>query len=449
MPSILVIDDEPGIRTTVKDILEDERYGVTLAEDAIVGLDLMEKLSPDLVLLDVWLPRMGGIEALEEIKKRRPELEVVVISGHATIDMAVRTLKLGAFDFIEKPLSIDRLLATCRNALAMAGLRKENRRLRNAAGEEEEIVGGSIAATAVRGLIEQAANSDARVLITGENGSGKELAARLIHRLSSRADRPFVAVNCAAMPDSLIESELFGHERGAFTDAHSRRRGRFEAADGGTLFLDEVADLSPAAQAKLLRVLQEMRFERLGGEQTIDVDVRVLAATNKDIKAEIAAGRFREDLYFRLAVVPIRMPSLRERPADIGVLARAFIGKDRSLSQEAIEALSARPWPGNVRELRNAVERLRVLCDDEPIGPEAVARVLGLAQEKVQRPESDLPDRYLDLGLAEAKELFEREYLSWKLRESGYNVPRTAETIGVYPSGLHARIKKLGIELEK
>ena len=449
MPSILVIDDEPGIRTTVKDILEDERYGVTLAEDAIVGLDLMEKLSPDLVLLDVWLPRMGGIEALEEIKKRRPELEVVVISGHATIDMAVRTLKLGAFDFIEKPLSIDRLLATCRNALAMAGLRKENRRLRNVAGEEEEILGTSIAATAVRGLIEQAAASEARVLITGENGSGKELAARLIHRLSSRADRPFVAVNCAAMPDSLIESELFGHERGAFTDAHSRRRGRFEAADGGTLFLDEVADLSPAAQAKLLRVLQEMRFERLGGEQTIDVDVRVLAATNKDIRAEIAAGRFREDLYFRLAVVPIRMPSLRERPADIGVLARAFIGKDRSFSLEAIEALSARPWPGNVRELRNAVERLRVLCDDEPIGPEAVARVLGLVQERSERHDSDIPDRYLDLGLSEAKELFEREYLSWKLRESGYNVPRTAETIGVYPSGLHARIKKLGIELEK
>ncbi|HUX37787.1 MAG TPA: sigma 54-interacting transcriptional regulator, partial [Rectinemataceae bacterium] len=219
--------------------------------------------------------------------------------------------------------------------------------------------------------------------------------------------------------------------------------------DGGTLFLDEVADLSPAAQAKLLRVLQEMRFERLGGEQTIDVDVRVLAATNKDIRAEIAAGRFREDLYFRLAVVPIRMPSLRERPADIGVLARAFIGKDRSFSLEAIEALSARPWPGNVRELRNAVERLRVLCDDEPIGPEAVARVLGLVQERSERHDSDIPDRYLDLGLSEAKELFEREYLSWKLRESGYNVPRTAETIGVYPSGLHARIKKLGIELEK
>ena len=449
MPSILVIDDEPGIRSTVRDILEDERYNVSLAEDAVVGLDLLERNSPDLVLLDVWLPRMGGIEALEEIKRRRPELEVVVISGHATIEMAVRTLKLGAFDFIEKPLSIDRLLATCRNALAMAGLKKENRRLRNVAGAEEEILGESIAAAAVRGLIEQAAASEARVLITGENGSGKELAARLIHRLSNRSDRPFVVVNCAAIPDSLIESELFGHERGAFTDAHSRRRGRFEAADGGTLFLDEVADLSPAAQAKLLRVLQEMRFERLGGEQSIDVDVRVLAATNKDIRAEIQAGRFREDLYFRLAVVPIRMPSLRERPTDIAILARTFVGKDRTFGDEALEALATRPWPGNVRELRNAVERLRVLCDDEPIGREAVERVLGIPPAPKESRASDLPDRFLDRGLAEAKEEFEREYLTWKLQESGYNVSKTAEAIGVYPSGLHARIKKLGIELEK
>jgi len=449
LPSILVIDDEPGIRTTVRDILEDERYVVTVAEDAVVGLDLMEKLSPDLVLLDVWLPRMGGIEALEEIKKRRPELEVVVISGHATIDMAVRTLKLGAFDFIEKPLSIDRLLATCRNALALAGLRKENRRLRNVAGEEEEFIGESIAAKSVRELIGQAAVSDARVLITGENGSGKELAARLIHRLSRRADRPFIAVNCAAIPENLIESELFGHERGAFTDAHTRRRGRFESADGGTLFLDEVADLSPSAQAKLLRVLQEMRFERLGGEQSIDVDVRVLAATNKDIKAEIASGRFREDLYFRLAVVPIRMPALGERPSDIEILVKTFIGKDRSFSDEAITVLSARPWPGNVRELRNAVERLRVLCDDEPIGVEAVTSILGAPPTRAADPTSDIPDRYLDLGLSDAKELFERDYLAWKLRESGYNVSKTAEVIGVYPSGLHARIKKLGIEMEK
>jgi two-component system nitrogen regulation response regulator NtrX len=449
MPSILVIDDEPGIRNTIRDILEDERYRVTLAEDAVVGLDLLEKSTPDLVLLDVWLPRMGGIEALAEIKKRRPELEVVIISGHATIDMAVRTLKLGAFDFIEKPLSIDRLLSSCRNALAITDLRKENRRLKSVVGKGEELLGDSAACRSVRALIELAAASDARVLITGENGTGKELAAKLIHRLSARAECPFVAVNCAAIPETLIESELFGHERGSFTDAHSRRVGRFEAADGGTLFLDEVADLSPAAQAKLLRALQEMRFERLGGEETITVDVRVLAATNKDIQAEITAGRFREDLYFRLAVVPIHMPALRERPGDIAALAREFLGPGRSLTDEAVAVLALRPWPGNARELRNAVERLRVLCDDEPLGADAVKRVLGTAEARIAAPASDIPGRYLGLGLAAAKDLFERDYLEHKLLECGYNVSRTAEAIGVYPSGLHAKIRKLGIEIDK
>jgi len=449
MPSILVIDDEPGIRSTIRDILEDERYQVVLAEDAIVGLDLLEKASPDLVLLDVWLPRMGGIEALGEFKKRRPELEVVVISGHATIDMAVRTLKLGAFDFIEKPLSIDRLLSACRNALAITDLRKENRRLKGGSGPGEEMLGSSPASLATRTLVEQAAGSDARVLITGENGTGKELAARLIHRLSARSWGPFVAVNCAAMPETLIESELFGHERGAFTDAHARRTGRFEAADGGTLFLDEVADLSPAAQAKLLRALQEMRFERLGGEETIQVDVRVLAATNKDIQAEIAAGRFREDLYFRLAVIPIRMPALRERGDDVTLLAASFLGPGRSLSEGALAALAGRPWPGNIRELRNAMERLRVLCDDEPIGADAVERILGSPSSQRAERSDKVPERYLSEGLARAKDLFERDYIAHKLEEYGYNVSRTAEAIGVYPSGLHAKIKKLGIELSK
>jgi two-component system nitrogen regulation response regulator NtrX len=449
MPSILVIDDEPGIRSTVRDILEDERYRVILAEDAVVGLDLLDKSNPDLVLLDVWLPRMGGIEALAEFKKRRPEMEVVVISGHATIDMAVRTLKLGAFDFIEKPLSIDRLLAACRNALAITDLRSENKRLKNATPPGEDLVGTSALCLETKALIAQAAASDARVLITGENGTGKELAARLVHRLSKRAGQPFIAVNCAAIPETLIESELFGHEKGAFTDAHARRMGRFEAADRGTLFLDEVADLSLAAQAKLLRALQEMRFERLGGEETIQVDVRVLAATNKDVQAEIAAGRFREDLYFRLAVVPIKMPPLRDRPEDIGPLARSFLGPGRSLSDDAVEALAAKPWPGNARELRNAIERLRVLCDDEPIGATAVEKIIGSVAPRAKARTSEVPDRYLTLGLSEARELFERDYIAHKLAESGYNVSRTAEAIGVYPSGLHAKIKKLGIELGK
>ncbi|MFZ4617597.1 MAG: sigma-54-dependent transcriptional regulator [Rectinemataceae bacterium] len=449
MTSILVIDDEPGIRATVRDILADEGYRVEVAEDAVVGLELLENLSPDLILLDIWLPRLGGIEALAELRKRRPGIEVVVISGHATIDMAVRTLKLGAFDFIEKPLSIDRLLSTCRNALSLVDLRKENKALRKTAAAEEDIIGDSIASRAIRDLIDQAADSEVRVLITGENGTGKELAARRIHRLSPRATKPFVAVNCAAIPETLIESELFGHEKGAFTDARARRLGRFEAADGGTLFLDEVADLSLAAQAKLLRALQEMTFERVGGEMTLHVDVRILAATNKDIRAEIAAGRFREDLYFRLAVVPINMPTLRERPGDIPLLARAFLGEGRQLSPEAAALLSARSWPGNARELRNAMERLRVLCDDNPIGAEAVDRVLGAASSGAARPKCDLPGRFLDRGLSDARELFERDYISYKLAENGYNVARTAEAVGAYPSGLHARIRKLGIETGK
>ena len=328
MASILVIDDEPGIRSTVRDILEDEGHTVFVAEDAIVGLEILDLERPDLAILDIWLPRMGGLESLAEMKRRKPELEVVVVSGHGTIDMAVRALKLGAFDFIEKPLSMDRILTAVRNALEISELRRENRNLKRAAAVSigaEPIVGSSKAIADVRDLVEQAAASDARILITGENGTGKELVARSIHLKGRRAGRPFIEVNCAAIPDGLLESELFGHERGAFTDAVSRRIGRFESADGGTLFLDEVADLSLSAQAKVLRVLQEMRFERLGSEKTICVNVRVIAATNKDIRAEISAGRFREDLYFRIAVIPIHVPPLRERLEDIPELCQHFL----------------------------------------------------------------------------------------------------------------------------
>ncbi len=459
MASILVIDDEAGIRNAVRGILEDERYSVLTAEDALVGLELLEHERIDLVLLDVWLPRMGGLEALTEIKKLRPGIEVIVFSGHGTIDMAVRAIKLGAFDFIEKPLSIDRLLTACRNALELSALRAENRRLKGGEGILcEKLVGDSAPMAAVRALADQAAASEARVLITGENGTGKELVARYIHLKSRRASGPFIALNCAAIPETLIESELFGHEKGAFTDAVSARRGRFEAAHGGTLFLDEVADLSPAAQAKLLRVLQEMRFERLGSEETIEVDVRVLAATNKDIAREIAEGRFREDLYFRLAVVPIHMPPLRERRSDIPDLCACFLaaaGDGRLIAPDALAALAAREWPGNVRELKNAVERLRVLSDCNPITAAEVERVLGggaapsTAASNAAAPTGSadaLSSRYLSLGLQAAKELFERDYLVHKLKENGYNISKTAEAIGVYPSGLHAKIKKLGIE---
>jgi len=459
MSTILVIDDEPGIRSAIRGILEDEGYNALVAEDAVVGLELLDRGGIDLVFLDVWLPRMGGIEALSEMKKRRPELNVVVISGHGNVEMAVRAIKLGAWDFIEKPLSIERLITTTRNALEASSLRRENkvlRQQRRAPAEVEEIVGTSPAICDIKKLALQAAATDARVLVTGGAGTGKELLARFIHAKSGRAEGPFVALNCAAMPEGLVESELFGHEKGAFTDAMARRIGRFEAANGGTLFLDEVADLSQAAQAKLLRVLQDMRFERVGGEETVSVDVRVICATNKDITREVSEGRFREDLYFRIAVLPLRMPSLSERVADIPVLARHFLllegdGKPRRLGDQAAAALAARPWPGNVRELKNAMERLRVLTDEDPIEAATVERILGSReQDPDQSREGDrIPGRLLALGLQEAKEAFEKDYLAQKLKACDYNISRTAEAIGVYPSGLHAKIKKLGIELKK
>jgi two-component system nitrogen regulation response regulator NtrX len=453
MATILVIDDEPGIRSAVRDILEDEGHTVHVAEDAVVGLEIMESERPDLTVLDVWLPRMGGLEALTKMREARPDMEVLVVSGHGTIDMAVRALKLGAFDFIEKPLSIDRLLTAARNALKVASLKRENKDLRRAVAapfEIEPLIGSSAALQEVRTLIEQAAASDARILITGENGTGKELAARLIHAKSKRAGKPFIEVNCAAIPDTLLESELFGHEKGAFTDAVSQRTGRFEAADGGTLFLDEVADLSLPAQAKVLRVLQELRFERLGGQKTIAVDVRVIAATNKDIRAEIEAGRFREDLYFRLAVVPIRMPALRERLDDLPELCRHFLARaasagapEREISPDAIAALQARGWPGNIRELANFLERVAVLSDERIVTPETVARILG--DDARGRQESPLGKRYRELPLAEARELFERDYLAHKLRECDYNVAKAAVAAGIHPSGFHAKMKKYGI----
>ena len=327
MSTILVIDDEPAIRAAVRDILQDEHYHVLLAEDGIVGLETLETERVDLVILDVRLPRMGGMDVLKEIRRRKPELEVLVVSGHGSIDMAVQAVRLGAFDFIEKPLSIDRLLTAVRNGLSMAILRAENRRLRSSKLGEDEIVGDSAAIREVRALADQAARSDARVLITGENGTGKELVARRIHLASTRAAGPFIAVNCAAIPDTLIESELFGHEKGAFTDAVSRRIGKFEAADAGTLFLDEIADMSLSAQSKVLRAIQDLRFERVGGEKSMESDVRVMAATNKDLEAEIAEGRFREDLFFRLAVVLVRVPPLRDRREDIPVLCRRFLAQ--------------------------------------------------------------------------------------------------------------------------
>jgi len=451
MGAILVIDDEPGIRATVKDILEDEGYEALTAEDGPAGLETLKRESVDVVVLDVWLPRMGGIDVLKAIKADHPAVETIVVSGHASIDMAVSAVKLGAFDFIEKPLSIERLITAVRNARALSDLRVENARLKRSAVDSDDIIGASEPMGYVRDLIYQSARSDARVLITGENGTGKELAARRIHDLSERASGPFVAVNCAAMPDTLIESELFGHEKGSFTDAVARRKGKFETAHTGTLFLDEIADMSLPAQAKMLRAVQEMRFERLGGESTIEVDVRVIAATNKDLRQEIAAGRFREDLYFRLNVIPLRMPALRERPDDIPELTAFFLerfsgGRARRMSDEAMAALKAHDWPGNVRELKNFIERIAVMSDEDVISGETVRHFMLKGDGSSPEAAPDRLDELSNLRLSEAREAFERGYLLHNLRKHGYNIAKTAEAIGVYPSNLHAKIKKFGIE---
>jgi len=451
MSAILVIDDEPGIRATVKDILEDEGYTALTAEDGAVGLETLARESVDVVILDVWLPRMGGIDVLKAIRADHPATETIVISGHASIDMAVQAVKLGAFDFIEKPLSIERLLTSVRNARALSDLRVENARLKSVTVEKDDIIGSSPRMAEVRALIGQSARSDARVLITGENGTGKELAARRIHELSERSERPFVAVNCAAMPDTLIESELFGHEKGSFTDAVARRKGKFETAHTGTLFLDEIADMSLSAQAKVLRVVQEMRFERLGGEQSVEVDVRIIAATNKDLRQEIQAGRFREDLFFRLNVIPLHIPPLRDRKEDIGPLAERFLerlsaGRPRRLSSEAIAILAGQDWPGNVRELKNFIERVSVMSDETILSGETVTHFLNAPLDEGRSPAPDRLDELNALRLADARTAFERGYLVHNLRKNGYNVAKTAEAIGIYPSNLHAKIKKFGIE---
>jgi two-component system nitrogen regulation response regulator NtrX len=466
MAKILIIDDEPGIRRTLASILEDEKYHVFTIEDALAGLEILGREHIDLVFLDVLLPKLGGMEALERIRREWPEIEVVVISGHANVDMAVRAVKLGAFDFLEKPLSLDKVLTICRNVLNLQKLREENRVLKKNTPPPDEIIGTSDGITRVKALIKQAAASDARILITGENGTGKEMAARAIHQGSSRMDRAFVELNCAAIPDTLIESELFGHEKGAFTGAVANRKGRFEQADGGTLFLDEIGDMSLQAQSKVLRAIQEQRIERLGGEKTIDTDVRIVAATNKDLEAECAAGRFRQDLYFRLNVIPIRIPPLRERPEDVPLLLFHFLKtlglEDAGFDPEALEILASYEWPGNVRELRNLAERIAVMHRSGQIGGGELTDLLQKNPAVFGGPRAGSPGvpakpsgrqalpgahpgpfpEIMDLNYNNARESFEKYYLEFHLSKNRDIISRTAEAIGIYPSNLHAKLRK-------
>jgi len=449
---ILVVDDEERIRQSLNGVLKDEGYEVLEAKDGIQALKHIESDPPDAVLLDIWMPGMDGMETLERIKTQIPNLPVVMISGHANIELAVKATKLGAYDFIEKPLSLEKVLLTVNHALVFSKLEQENRALRQEIQKKYEIVGNSAEILQLKEQIKIVAPTNGWVLITGENGTGKELVAREIHQLSLRVDKPFVEVNCAAIPEELIESELFGHEKGSFTGALTKRRGKFDLANDGTLFLDEIADMSLKTQAKILRILQEQKFERVGGTEMIYVDVRVIAATNRDLKEEMQKGKFREDLYYRLNVIPLVVPPLRERRTDIPLLVEHFVAEFclenhkemKKISPEAMDLLISYPWPGNVRELRNVIERVVIM-----------SRGVMVETKDVPDPVREQPRAQLEFSffeynlLRDARREFERRFIMKKLTENEENISKTAEVIGIERSNLHRKIKSYGIDLKR
>jgi len=449
---ILIIDDEQGIRAALGQLLEFEGYEVRAVGNAVDGITAYQKQRPDLVFLDVKMAGIDGVEALKKIKEGDPTAVVVMISGHATIQTAVEATQLGAYDILEKPLDTDRILVTLRNALQHLDLHEENARLRETIQSRYQIVGKSYGIRAVIDKIDRVAKTPARVLITGENGTGKELVARAIHSQSTRADGPFVEVNCAAIPSELIESELFGHMKGSFTGAVADRAGKFEQAHGGTLFLDEVGDMSLAAQAKVLRVLQDGVVSRIGGSKTVEVDVRVLAATNKTLETEIAEGRFRDDLFYRLNVVPIHVPPLRERREDIPLLVSHFGNvltsregvAPRAMAPEAVERLAQLEWPGNVRELRNTIERLLILSSGPRITGEDVTRLVGHRDTEQAGLGSLLDCKTFE----EFKHAAERAFLLAKLREFDWNVSETARALDMPRSNLYKKIERYGLTRE-
>jgi two-component system nitrogen regulation response regulator NtrX len=454
---ILVIDDEQGIRDSMRMILEYEGYDVLQSGSAQEGMTMIAREHPDLVFLDIKMPGMDGLEALGRIKAAHDALPVVIVSGHGTVSTAVEATRKGAFDFIEKPLERERVLLTIRNALDQSRLRDENRTLKRAVEVRHQMVGESAGIRTVMEQVGRAAPSNATVLILGESGVGKEMVARAIHRNSNRSRERFVQVNCAAIPEELIESELFGHEKGSFTGATEKQIGKFEQADKGTIFLDEVGDMSPKTQAKVLRVLQEGEVERLGSARTIKVDVRVIAATNKDLEEEIAQGRFREDLYYRLKVIPIHVPPLRERPEDIPSLVRHFADlfsrdnnrKPARFTPAAMEMIQSHRWKGNVRELRNTVERLIIMSPGDMVDAPDVRGVLrvdtagtaprgGADQQAAEKPGT----------LRGFKENAERAFLVEKLREHNWNISKTAEVIDTPRSNLYKKLEQYGIKQE-
>ena len=450
-PSILIVDDEPSILQSLNGILSDEGFEVITAANGYEALKIIDSESPDLVLLDIWMPGIDGIETLKEIKKNNHYIQVIIITGHGTIETAVKATKFGAFDLIEKPLSIDKVIVAINNALNFRRLEEENKYLRKKTMEKHSITGNSSLIAELREQIEVAAPTDASILITGENGTGKELVARSIHQLSSRSDKPLIIVSCAAISEELIESELFGHEKGSFTGASSKKRGNFELAGGGTIFFDEIGDMGLKTQAKILRVLQEQKLQRVGGSRTLSVDVRVIASSNKNLKKEIEKGNFREELYFRLNVIPIEVPALRDRREDIPLLVETFLNecaeqnrnKRKGITAAALEGLRNYSWPGNVRELKNLVERLTIMVEKDLIDDSDIPPPYNPGAVDRMRP---IQAQFFSIAsLKKAKQAFEREFIKSKLSQNKNNITKTAKEIGVGRSYLHRKLRNLNL----
>tara|TARA_B100001123_G_scaffold397339_1_gene480494 strand:- start:2729 stop:4144 length:1416 start_codon:yes stop_codon:yes gene_type:complete len=447
--SFLIVDDESGVRSALSGVLKDEGYSVDAVESGESCLSSVSQRIYDVIILDIWLPRLDGLETLERLRELGVDSEVVMISGHGNVESAVRAIKMGAFDFVEKPVSLDKIVLVARNALRQRRLEAENRVLRANVDRRYVMVGESPEMKRLRDEISRAAPTNGRVLIYGENGTGKELVARSVHSMSRRSAKPFVEVNCAAIPEELIESELFGYTKGAFTGAVTDRRGKFEVADGGTLFLDEVGDMSLNTQAKVLRVLQEQVVERLGSDGGVAVDVRVLAATNKDLPSAISKGLFRDDLFFRLNVVPIAVPPLRARSQDIHDLANHFLQefareyghRVKEVDPEALIVLCAHGWPGNVRELRNVLERLAIMVPGPKIGAHELEFLSGGDVSRNDAEEQSVP-------LSEARERFERDYIVRALAREQGNISKTARVLRLERSNLYRKMRAYGINYQ-
>jgi two-component system nitrogen regulation response regulator NtrX len=446
-PAILIVDDEASIIESLEGILSDDGFEVSHAFNGYEALKKIEAESPDIVLLDIWMPGMDGIETLKEIKKEFPNLPVVMITGHGTIEAAVDATKSGAFDFLEKPLSIDRIIVTINNALNFRRLEEENRYLRKKTIERHSINGVSKAVQDLNGQIMNAAPSDAAILITGENGTGKELVARTLHQFSTRPEEPFIIVNCAAIPEDTIDSELFGHERGAFPGANAKNKGKFEMASGGTLFLDEICDMNLTTQAKILRALESKTFQRIGGGRTLSVDLRIIASTNKNLKTEIAAGNFREDLFYRLNVIPVTVPPLRKRIEDLPLLVDVFlkaaaqksINCPKRMDEKALDLLALYGWPGNVRELKNLIERLAIMVKKESIGVSEIPPPY--RDENVEKDDKKVSNLLTLSSWDHARRLFEQKFFTAKINEADGDLKTAAEKAGVKEQELLSRLK--------